>query len=162
MSTQPMIIARQIHKRFGNVEVLKGIDLDVETGKVVCIIGPSGAGKSTFLRCINHLERPDSGYVLVGGQLVGYRRAGNRLHEVKERVHTVHRLARDLLDFGVEHRGGGLERGLIGHHLSVRKNHSSGLLNFCPLCESGCCLRDGRGAVAGSLQEERHRWRRRS
>jgi polar amino acid transport system ATP-binding protein len=85
MSTQPMIIARQIHKRFGNVEVLKGIDLDVETGKVVCIIGPSGAGKSTFLRCINHLERPDSGYVLVGGQLVGYRRVGNRLHEVKER-----------------------------------------------------------------------------
>jgi polar amino acid transport system ATP-binding protein len=80
-----MIIARQIHKRFGNVEVLKGIDLDVETGKVVCIIGPSGAGKSTFLRCINHLERPDSGYVLVGGQLVGYRRVGNRLHEIKER-----------------------------------------------------------------------------
>ena len=85
MSTQPMIVARQIHKRFGNVEVLKGIDLDVNTGKVVCIIGASGAGKSTFLRCINHLERPDSGYVLVGGQLVGYRRIGNRLHEVKER-----------------------------------------------------------------------------
>jgi polar amino acid transport system ATP-binding protein len=85
MSTQPMIVARQIHKRFGNVEVLKGIDLDVDTGKVVCIIGASGAGKSTFLRCINHLERPDSGYVLVGGQLVGYRRIGNRLHEVKER-----------------------------------------------------------------------------
>jgi len=85
MSTQPMIVARQIHKRFGNVEVLKGIDLDVNTGKVVCIIGASGAGKSTFLRCINHLERPDSGYVLVGGQLVGYRRIANRLHEVKER-----------------------------------------------------------------------------
>ena len=85
MSTQPMIVARQIHKRFGNVEVLKGIDLDVDTGKVVCIIGASGAGKSTFLRCINHLERPDSGYVLVGGQFVGYRRIGNRLHEVKER-----------------------------------------------------------------------------
>jgi len=82
---QPMIVARGIHKSFGHVEVLKGIDLDVGTGKVVCIIGASGAGKSTFLRCINHLERPDSGYVLVGGELVGYRRIGDRLHEVKER-----------------------------------------------------------------------------
>jgi polar amino acid transport system ATP-binding protein len=85
MSALPMIVARQIHKRFGSVEVLKGVDLDVETGKVVCIIGASGAGKSTFLRCINHLERPDSGYVLVGGELVGYRRVGDRLHEVRER-----------------------------------------------------------------------------
>jgi polar amino acid transport system ATP-binding protein len=81
----PMVVARGIHKRFGAVEVLKGIDLDVEAGKVVCIIGASGAGKSTFLRCINHLERPDLGYVMVGGELVGYRRVGDRLHEVKER-----------------------------------------------------------------------------
>lgn len=80
-----MIIARAIHKRFGHVEVLKGIDLDVGIGKVVCIIGPSGAGKSTFLRCINHLEKPDAGYILVDGKLVGYRRVGNRLHEMKER-----------------------------------------------------------------------------
>jgi polar amino acid transport system ATP-binding protein len=85
MSKQPMIVTRQIRKRYGNVEVLKGVDLDVDRGKAVCIIGASGAGKSTFLRCINHLERPDSGYVLVGGQLVGYRRIGDRLHEIKER-----------------------------------------------------------------------------
>jgi polar amino acid transport system ATP-binding protein len=85
MITQPMIVARQIHKRYGNVEVLKGVDLDVDAGKVVCIIGASGTGKSTFLRCINHLERPDSGYVLVDGQLIGYRRVGDRLHQVKER-----------------------------------------------------------------------------
>ncbi len=81
----PMVVARDIHKRFGNVEVLKGVDLDVDLGKVVCIIGASGAGKSTFLRCINHLERPDQGYVMIGGELVGYRRVGRRLHEVKER-----------------------------------------------------------------------------
>ncbi|MBI3514576.1 MAG: amino acid ABC transporter ATP-binding protein [Proteobacteria bacterium] len=80
-----MVVARDIHKRFGAVEVLKGVDLEVELGKVVCIIGASGAGKSTFLRCINHLERPDLGYVMVGGELVGYRRVGRRLHEVKER-----------------------------------------------------------------------------
>ncbi len=80
-----MIAVRALYKSYGGVEVLRGIDLDVEGGKVVCVIGPSGAGKSTFLRCINHLERPDSGYVMVAGELVGYRRVGNRLHEVKER-----------------------------------------------------------------------------
>jgi polar amino acid transport system ATP-binding protein len=81
----PMILARAIRKRYGNVEVLKGVDLEVGAGQVVCIIGPSGAGKSTFLRCINRLETPDSGHILVGGELVGYRRVGTRLHEVNER-----------------------------------------------------------------------------
>jgi polar amino acid transport system ATP-binding protein len=81
---QAMIEVRDLHKSFGNVEVLKGINLDVATGRVVCVIGPSGSGKSTLLRCINHLERPDAGYVLVGGQFVGYRLVGDRLHEVRE------------------------------------------------------------------------------
>ena len=81
---QAMIEVRDLHKRFGNVEVLKGINLEVATGKVVCVIGPSGSGKSTLLRCINHLERPDAGYILVGGQFVGYRLVGDRLHEVRE------------------------------------------------------------------------------
>jgi polar amino acid transport system ATP-binding protein len=80
-----MIEVRDLHKRFGSVEVLKGIDLDVEAGRVVCVIGPSGSGKSTLLRCINHLERPDRGYVLVAGSFVGYRQVGERLHEVRER-----------------------------------------------------------------------------
>jgi polar amino acid transport system ATP-binding protein len=79
-----MIEVRDLHKRFGNVEVLKGVNLDVAPGKVVCVIGPSGSGKSTLLRCINHLERPDAGYILVGGHYVGYRRVGERLHEVRE------------------------------------------------------------------------------
>ena len=79
-----MIEIRDLRKHFGSVEVLKGIDLDVQAGKVVCVIGPSGSGKSTLLRCINHLERPDAGYILVNGQFVGYRLVGDRLHEVRE------------------------------------------------------------------------------
>jgi polar amino acid transport system ATP-binding protein len=81
---EAMIEVRDLHKRFGNVEVLKGINLEVAAGRVVCVIGPSGSGKSTLLRCINHLERPDAGYILVGGQFVGYRLVGDRLHEVRE------------------------------------------------------------------------------
>jgi polar amino acid transport system ATP-binding protein len=79
-----MLSVRHVHKRFGLTEVLHDINLEVATGQVVCLIGPSGAGKSTLLRCINHLERPDRGHVLVGGRFVGYRHVGNKLYEVKE------------------------------------------------------------------------------
>jgi polar amino acid transport system ATP-binding protein len=82
---ESMIEVHDLHKRFGSVEVLKGINLNIDAGKVVCVIGPSGSGKSTLLRCINHLERPDGGYVLVDGRFVGYRLVGDRLHEVRER-----------------------------------------------------------------------------
>ena len=58
---RPMVRAEDVHKRFGRVEVLKGIDLEVRRGEVLCLIGPSGSGKSTFLRCINHLEKIDAG-----------------------------------------------------------------------------------------------------
>ena len=61
---------RNLHKRFGDNEVLKGIDCDIETGEVVCVIGPSGSGKSTFLRCINCLEQPTSGTVRVDGNIM--------------------------------------------------------------------------------------------
>jgi polar amino acid transport system ATP-binding protein len=61
-----MIEIRDLHKSFGELEVLKGIDLHVEQGEVVCVIGPSGSGKSTLLRCINMLEEPTSGTVLIG------------------------------------------------------------------------------------------------
>jgi polar amino acid transport system ATP-binding protein len=81
---EAMIEVRDLHKRFGNAEVLKGINLSVAPGKVVCVIGPSGSGKSTLLRCINRLETPDAGYVLVGGHFVGYRLVRDRLHEVRE------------------------------------------------------------------------------
>ena len=61
-----MIEIRDLHKSFGSLEVLKGIDFGVERGEVVCVIGPSGSGKSTLLRCINLLEQPTSGKVVIG------------------------------------------------------------------------------------------------
>jgi polar amino acid transport system ATP-binding protein len=82
--TVPMVEAGDVHKSFGRVEVLRGIDLTVQPGEVACIIGPSGSGKSTFLRCINHLERIDAGQMRVNGELVGYREAGGKLYELRE------------------------------------------------------------------------------
>jgi polar amino acid transport system ATP-binding protein len=75
-SAAPVLSARGVEKRFGGHVVLRGIDLDVHRGEVVCIIGPSGSGKTTFLRCINHLERIDAGRIEVSGRLVGYRLGG--------------------------------------------------------------------------------------
>jgi polar amino acid transport system ATP-binding protein len=83
-SDPPMVHADGVHKRFGRLEVLKGISLEVASREVVVIIGPSGSGKSTFLRCINHLEKIDAGLLAVDGELVGYRQKGNRLHELHE------------------------------------------------------------------------------
>ena len=80
----PMVRAEQVHKSFGSVEVLKGIDLEVERGQVFCLLGPSGSGKSTFLRCINHLEKIDAGRLSVDGHLVGYVERGGKLHEMRE------------------------------------------------------------------------------
>src|SRR3954467_11192403 len=80
----PMVEAIGVRKRFGQTEVLKGIVLQVERGGVMCIIGPSGSGKSTFLRCINHLEKVDAGQLYVDGELVGYRRQGDKLYELQE------------------------------------------------------------------------------
>ena len=82
--TTPMVLAEQVHKSFGRIEVLKGIDLAVEPGTVCCLLGPSGSGKSTFLRCINHLEKVDAGRLSVDGELVGYRQEGDKLYELKE------------------------------------------------------------------------------
>ena len=78
-----MVKAEGVHKRFGRLEVLKGISLEVEAGEVVCIIGASGSGKSTFLRCINHLEKIDAGRLWVDGELVGYRQVGDKLYELR-------------------------------------------------------------------------------
>jgi polar amino acid transport system ATP-binding protein len=81
----PMVKAEGVHKRFGRLEVLKGIDLEVQRGEVMCMLGPSGSGKSTFLRCINHLEKINAGRLSVDGELVGYREAGGKLHELHEK-----------------------------------------------------------------------------
>ena len=81
----PMVRIRDVHKRFGALEVLKGIDLDVRQGEVVCIIGASGSGKTTLLRCINFLEPYDSGRIYVDGELVGYHERGGRLVPAREK-----------------------------------------------------------------------------
>ncbi len=81
----PMVKAEGVHKSYGLVEVLKGIDLEVQQSEVFCLVGPSGSGKSTFLRCINHLEKINGGRLWVDGELVGYRQRGDKLHELKDR-----------------------------------------------------------------------------
>jgi len=84
MSGTPMVKAEAVHKSFGRLEVLRGIDLDVYPKEVMCIIGPSGSGKSTFLRCVNHLEKIDAGRLSVDGELVGYRDRGDKLYELPD------------------------------------------------------------------------------
>ncbi|WP_027942401.1 amino acid ABC transporter ATP-binding protein [Amycolatopsis taiwanensis] len=81
----PLVQGQGIHKRFGRLEVLKGIDFEVMPQEVACVIGPSGSGKSTLLRCINHLEKIDAGRLFVDGQLIGYRQRGEKLYELRER-----------------------------------------------------------------------------
>jgi polar amino acid transport system ATP-binding protein len=80
-----MVDIKGVHKSFGPHEVLRGIDLQVRLGEVAVVLGPSGSGKSTLLRTINHLEKADSGWISVGGVLVGYRRSGDKLYELPER-----------------------------------------------------------------------------
>ncbi|MFD5317501.1 amino acid ABC transporter ATP-binding protein [Streptomyces sp. NPDC127098] len=80
-----MVDVRGVHKWFGQLHVLRGVDLRVGAGEVTVVLGPSGSGKSTLLRGINHLERLDRGSVRIDGELIGYRRAGRTLRELKER-----------------------------------------------------------------------------
>jgi polar amino acid transport system ATP-binding protein len=85
---QPLVRIRGLRKSFGAHTVLDGVDLDVGEGEVAVLLGPSGSGKSTLLRCVNHLERPDAGFVEVGGDIIGYRYARHRLHELRAREIT--------------------------------------------------------------------------
>ncbi|MEU7912810.1 amino acid ABC transporter ATP-binding protein [Microbispora bryophytorum] len=89
-----MVRIRSVRKRFGSLEVLKGIDLDVPAGEVVCVVGPSGSGKSTLLRCVNRLESIDSGRIWVNGELMGYAERDGRLHTL--RPHELSRQRRGI------------------------------------------------------------------
>ncbi|UJW31480.1 amino acid ABC transporter ATP-binding protein [Saccharothrix sp. AJ9571] len=84
-SEDPLLRAVGVRKRYGSAEVLRGIDLSVRKGQVVCLLGPSGAGKSTFLRCVNHLEPIDGGQVWVDGEPIGFRERNGKLYELRER-----------------------------------------------------------------------------
>jgi polar amino acid transport system ATP-binding protein len=81
----PLLRASNLHKRFGDIEVLKGIDLTVSQGEVVALIGASGSGKTTFLRCINLLEDYDEGEIDLDGEPIGYRLDGGRRRRLGER-----------------------------------------------------------------------------
>jgi polar amino acid transport system ATP-binding protein len=112
----PMVKAEQVYKSFGALEVLKGIDLEVARGEVMCLIGASGSGKSTFLRLINHLEKLDAGRLSVDGELVGYREQSNKLYELKDKEICSQRAQIGMV----------FQRFNLFPHLSVRDNITIG------------------------------------
>jgi len=92
-----IVRAVAVAKHFGQFQALSDINLDVFRGEVLCIIGPSGSGKSTLLRCVNQLEKVTDGALWVDGELVGYRREGDRLYELNETQIARQRLATGMV-----------------------------------------------------------------
>ncbi|MCW0232078.1 MAG: amino acid ABC transporter ATP-binding protein [Ferrovibrio sp.] len=92
-----MLVARNLTKQFGSFTALQDVSLDISPGEVLCIIGPSGSGKSTFLRCLNQLERLDGGAVWIDGELIGYRRVGDKLHPLSDAEVARQRLATGMV-----------------------------------------------------------------
>jgi polar amino acid transport system ATP-binding protein len=90
-NAQPLVKARNVHKSFGDLEVLNGIDLDVASGEVVVVLGPSGSGKSTFLRCVNQLEAINQGFIEIDGEQIGYRLRKDRLEKLSNYAITLQR-----------------------------------------------------------------------
>ena len=85
MTTMPLVYARNVRKSFHDNEVLKGVDLEVDQGQVVCLLGPSGSGKTTFLRCINQLETIQGGRIWVDGDLAGYEDRDAKLYRLTDK-----------------------------------------------------------------------------
>jgi len=92
-----IIKAVGLNKYYDSFHALKDVNIEVAQGEVLCIIGPSGSGKSTLLRCVNQLEKIDKGGLWVDGELVGYRIAGNKLHELNEAQIARQRLATGMV-----------------------------------------------------------------
>jgi len=86
MNSEALVRISDVHKYFGTAHVLRGISMELGRGEVVCLIGPSGSGKTTLVRCINHLERIDSGRIYVNGSLVGYREHKGHLVEERDAI----------------------------------------------------------------------------
>ncbi len=95
MGEGPVIRVEKLHKSFGHLQVLRGIDIAVSKGEVVCVIGPSGSGKSTLLRCINLLEEPTSGRVYIHGHPMGYRQTSSG-GWVRDSSRSVSRMRADI------------------------------------------------------------------
>jgi polar amino acid transport system ATP-binding protein len=85
----PVLKLEDVHKRFGKLEVLKGVTLEVQRGEVVCVLGPSGSGKSTLLRCINLLEPPEAGRILLEGTAITGAQGKDNVDFVRQRVGMV-------------------------------------------------------------------------
>jgi polar amino acid transport system ATP-binding protein len=92
-----MVLAQDVQKYYGAFHALKGVNLRVSAGEVVCLIGPSGSGKSTLLRCLNQLESIDSGAVWIDGELAGYRQSGNVVRELSDAQVSRQRLASGMV-----------------------------------------------------------------
>ena len=107
-----MVVAVDLHKYFGNFHALDEVSLEIQHGEVLCIIGPSGSGKSTLLRCINQLERIDSGAVWIDDELVGFRQEGDKLYEL-----TDAEIARQRLSSGMV-----FQRFNLFAHMTVLEN----------------------------------------
>lgn len=133
----PMVKAEQVFKSFGALEVLKGIDLEVARGEVMCLIGASGSGKSTFLRLINHLEKLDAGRLSVDGELVGYREQSNKLYELKDKEICSQRAQIGMV----------FQRFNLFPHLSVRDNITIG-----PVKVKGQSVANARDRAAALLE----------
>jgi polar amino acid transport system ATP-binding protein len=91
----PLLRICDLHKSFGDLEVLSGVDVEVSRGEKVSIIGPSGSGKTTLLRCINYLEKPTSGHIWIDGKLIGEKQVGERFVHLSDRE-----LARERQEIG--------------------------------------------------------------
>jgi polar amino acid transport system ATP-binding protein len=117
-SLSPIVVAASVTKQFGPLKALNRVSLSVLPGAVQCIIGPSGSGKSTLLRCINQLEKIDAGAITVAGELIGYRRVGNELHELSDAE-----IARQRLKTGMV-----FQRFNLFNHMTVLQNIIEGPL----------------------------------
>ena len=114
----PIVVAASVTKQFGPLKALNNVSLSVLPGAVQCIIGPSGSCKSTLLRCINQLEKIDAGAITVAGELIGYRRVGNELHELSDAE-----IARQRLKTGMV-----FQRFNLFNHMTVLQNIIEGPL----------------------------------